>query len=79
MYPKRRFTHSPGMPPNTDAAPDKKYNDDHSLERVTVEEKWIWKVVRIPETSLSAGCKGGPEVQEWFDGIDSLVPRHLAC
>jgi len=43
-----------------------------------VGERWIWRTVRILDASLSAGRKGGPEVQEWFDGIESLVPRDLA-
>ena len=66
--PKRRFAHSLECRPTPMPLWLRNVNDDHSLERVTVEERWIWRVVRILETSLSAGCKGGPEVQEWFDG-----------
>ena len=40
---------------------------------MTVDERWIWRVARILDTSLGAGCKGGPEVRERFDSIESLV------
>ena len=43
-----------------------------------MEEGWARKVVRTEYTYFSTGCKGRPEVQQRFNGVESLVLRDLA-
>lgn len=68
--PERRLTHFLETPPTPVPLWIINVNDDDGGRKVVLESS---------SEASAAGCKGGPEVQEWFDGIESLVPRDLAC